>query len=237
MRTERDTVVISISYAVMAHPARLEHAKALHALIRGQGGKICPYIALADELRPGDVWGTAREAWQQHDQHESAWHVVVQDDAILADDFHEAAQTILSAASETRTGAVSFFSFADSARKLAMGATFLELTGITLYAVALAIPHARVQDMLDWTAEHEARGERLLGWGAAPNTRHDDKRILDWARARGLPCYVAAPNVVDHDPGPSIANPKSRIRVSQNFLRIGARHLDWQSAPVVKTRR
>lgn len=45
-----------------------------------------------------------------------------------------------------------------------------------------------------------------------------------------IPCFVACPNIVDHSDGPSLANPKSRARISKNFMRAGASSLDWSSA-------
>ncbi len=222
----------AVSFAVMAHPLRTQQ---MHALL-GNLPLLTTWAHLADIDTPGDVWGTARRAWGQTGEADMRrdWHVVLQDDAILADDFVEAARAALSARG-SEDCVVSFFSFADSTKKTS--GRWLELTGNTLYAVALAMPVRLVRPMLDWTHEHEARGERTLGWGASPKTRHDDKRILDWAKAHKYSCYVTVPNIVDHDPGPSIANPKSRPRVSANFMRVGAARLDWTDLSATKVRK
>lgn len=218
----------SLSFAVMSvrnHP-RYEHARVLLDQLMAQGSWTgCIKTGELDR----DVWGTARRAWQAWTGRAEGWHIVIQDDAVLADDFVAAATKALEARG-TEDCVVSFFSFADSVNARGDAEPYwLKLTGNTLYAVALAIPTRLVEPMLAWIDENEARGVAGLGWGASPKTRHDDKRILDWTKSRKIPAYVTVPNIVDHDPGPSIANPSSRARVSKNFLKSGAAQLDWSA--------
>lgn len=214
----------ALSFAVMSvrnHP-RYERAQVLLDQLLAQrawGG--CIKTGELDR----DVWGTSQRAWQAWTGRAGGWHVVIQDDAILADDFVGAAHAAL-LSRRLEDCVVSFFSFADST-KGEPTPRWLQLTGNTLYAVALAIPTRLIEPMLTWIDANEARGVAGLGWGSLPKTRHDDKRILDWTKSRKIPAYVTVPNIVDHDPGPSIANPGSRPRVSQNFLKRGAAQLDW----------
>ena len=215
----------SLSFAIMAHQSRLGRAV---ELVTRLPAALTTTLHLADAASR-DVWGTAQRAWEAAPACD--WHIVVQDDAVLADDFVEAARAALTARGDENC-VVSFFSFAKST--VHPPGTWLELTGNTLYAVALAIPTRLVSSMLLWTEMNEKRGEATLGWGTSPKTRHDDKRILDWCKASKIPAYVTCPNIVDHDPGPSIANPGSRPRVSANFMRNGAAQLDWTNLKAIK---
>lgn len=233
----------SISFGVMAHAARDERARALSALLEDAP------ITWADANAPGDVWGTARRAWASAPPG-TGWHVVLQDDAVPAHDFLAAARRVLAVAPADPC-AVSFFSFADTTlvgapRDIPFGGNrvqvrtavarqrtyWLELTGETLYAVALALPRWVILPMLAWIDANEEALAKRKGWGVAPGTRHDDARILAWTKAASVPCFVAVPNIVDHLDGASLANPKTRsVRKSKNFLSQGAAELDWTPRP------
>lgn len=177
---------VRLSVAVMAHPARTQHA-----------------WWLARELaapviwdRGAGEWDTAARAWAAFDP-DATHHVVVQDDAIPVPGFLEHATAAITA---RPISPISFYlgrSRPPGMQRRIMQATlaadqqklaWLRLRDM-LHGVAIALPTADVLPMLDW---------------AASSRRPYDERLGAWYRRLGTVVQYTWPSLVDHADGPTL---------------------------------
>ena len=144
------------------------------------------------------VWGNARQAWEMVNP-KSDYGVVIQDDAILCDDFKHRCEKFLS---EHNGHMVSFY-FGESKK------TFKYLRpkyfDAPLYhAVALAIPTHQIPDMIKYC---DTRTE----------VDGDDMKIKRWLISQNRTCRYSNPSLVQHRDIPSIIDPQKPIRQSNIF--------------------
>lgn len=177
-----------LSISVMAHPSR---------------EKFFPYL----KERLGDVpfsidhnsegvWSNARKAWAMFDP-EAQFHVVVQDDAIVCDDFQaraeEAIYNAFRAGVHNEHGfAVSFY-FGNRGTLRGVAKEGMErgycTMGRTPWAVAICLPTSLIPEMLRECEEM-----------AMPQ---DDVRIGKFIRSRSMRVYFPLPSLVSHRTGES----------------------------------
>lgn len=170
-----------ISVSVMAHPKREDHIDYLHK-------QLGPVPVAWD--RKDSVWDTAKRAWDLHGD-QSAYHVVVQDDAIICDDFYERLQSIILA-------------YPDSAYCLYMGENLKSLKGnierpVTVgkkiqWGVAICLPVIHIKKAL-------AFGDR---WNNRYGTMHDDTRLSRYCQSKSLNVVYPVPSLIDHRHSPSL---------------------------------
>lgn len=175
----------------MAHPSRARYFPHL----RERLGDV-PWVI--DEAGEG-CWPTGRRAWALHDP-TADYHVVIQDDAILCENFIERATAQLI----PRYKAYSFFLSSGSPRRLARIRRLLarkrrRAESRHLYnGVAVCLAVALIEPMLQWIEEREVRFDRM--WG----TTRDDGRIAEFILKRGLVVCYPLPSLVDHRVGKSL---------------------------------
>lgn len=195
--------VAVITWAVMAHPSRRPAAEAL----AGTLGATVHFDAGGGENSTGDAAWSACPAG-------SAWHVVVQDDAVPVPDVAQEARKALS---EAPTGVVGLY----------YG---------TNYPASVARAATAAGRRADETGAAWLVGRRLC-WGVAVAVRADlvpamlravagsrvpyDRRLAHWAITHGLPVAYTWPSLFDHADGPTLTGrPRPKPRRAH---RVGSR--------------
>lgn len=184
-----------LSASIMAHPDRAGQVDALRESL----GQLVPvsWDAWGSPHRDHDrIWGVARRAWEMHDQ-AADWHLLLQDDAIVAPDLLEAItkglehvppQAIVSLYIGTGRP-LSWVWQRLGARADSEGASWI-VGPRSMWGVALALPTALIGDMI-------AYGDRQHGLA-------DDMRVGRWARRQRLEAWFPWPSLVNHPDGDSL---------------------------------
>lgn len=152
-----------------------------------------------------DRWETGARAWHAaRSEHE--WHVVIQDDAILCDDFAERATEYLS---RQEFQPVSFYLGSGRPRQNSVKRFIKEATGDTIimpwmiWGVCVAIPYKQAQAMLH---------------GCKDGIPNYDTRISQYFERRRIQTAYSWPSLVDHRDEPSLIHHGLRTkRVAHNF--------------------
>lgn len=218
--SDGDTVVLeprtSVSAVVMAHPQRAEWAESL----AGQLG--CEVVW----DRYNNLWDTARRCWLSYDP-DATHHVVVQDDAILSDDFLEALRLVAENAGNRPVG-LYYGGVRPRVRETAVrlaaaraaGESFCEMEG-PLWAVAVMVPTGMIDKMV-------AYGDQKK------NIPADDSKMSRFFQSLGVGCWYTVPSLVDHrcDDNPSLVGEQSSVpRKAQWFCEGSALDVDWSAWP------
>lgn len=221
--------MLALSSAVMTVPQRLDAARGVFVELLEQSAALLrvdvllydPVFCIDAHLR-GTRFG-ASQAWGAVAQH-ATHHLVVQDDAILANGF---LGRVLEAIEEQPEALLSF--------QLAKGLNAPQGTPLPAFlrtsqcygALALAMP-----------ATQARKASRFL---AHAHVGHDDEALAQFARAEELPLLVAVPSLVQHGELPStVGHDSIRERlVAEHFLDdlpLAARRFRWGDAPVIDLR-
>ena len=189
-----------IKYAVVGHHSRRESATKLArslnaALAMDEGG--------TGSLRNHDL------AWMMAYNPDADWIVVLEDDAILLNDFERHVQEALQHV--PRDGAVSFytgtgqpFRYPVSAavkKALRRGASWLRANSL-YWGPAVALPVHHVQPMLRFVKDID---------------RPYDQRLGLYLLANRYPCFYTMPSLVDHQDGESLIQASDRTRKAHVF--------------------
>jgi hypothetical protein len=214
---------VSLSVSIMAHPDRAAQVDELRARL----GTAVP-VAWDFEGVPGRdperVWRTARRGWELHNPR-ADWHLLLQDDAIVAPDLLPALEVGLKHVPERAVVSL----YIGTGRPLAPlwerlgGRADLEgaawIVGARLmWGVAIVVPTRMIGDLLDY-------GDKQRG---IP----DDMRAGRWARQRRYEAWFPWPSLVDHPDGQSLVGHGSGRKALKY---IGDSALTWDpSGPVVR---
>lgn len=211
-----------LSVSIMAHPDRAERVDKLRESL----GTLVPvgWDAEGPPARdPDRVWRTARRAWRLHEP-AADWHLLLQDDAIVAPDLLEAVAKGLDHAPPQAIVSL----YLGTGRPIPwvwerLG-TRADLEGAAwivgpraMWGVAVALPTALIDEMV-----------------AYADTQHgipDDMRVGRWARRKRLQAWFPWPCLVDHPDGASLVGHGSGRRALR-FATGSA--LSWDPAgPVI----
>ena len=182
----------TLSAAVMAHPERADRAEAL-AIETG-----VPWASVALDPDPGGpptALRSARVAFGAAGRHRADHHLVLQDDARIADGFATTTARVLAAHPEA---AVSLFvEWGSRTAVLARWAVFTGAGAVPVInpyvpTVALALPRQASVELSHFLEEVEGSDEP------------DDRAVLRFVRRQGLRALVAIPNPVEHEDRPSL---------------------------------
>ncbi|MEO5915556.1 MAG: hypothetical protein ABIS50_15085 [Luteolibacter sp.] len=183
----------SLSVSIMSHPSRRD----MVAGLLDQLGD----VPVSEDNGRGLIENCDR-AWQMAG--DADWHVVIQDDAILCDDFLTRAREFLATLEAPRL--VSFYhGNKRSTRDKALAALDArQLAAPLRWGLAICLPAARIPEMLDFYR--------------AQSRPDDDGRIGDWLVSRGELCTYALPCLVDHRHSPSLVGNSNGVRKAVAFL-------------------
>ena len=166
----------------MAHPDRSEFIPYLLEKL----GEDTPVVY----DRKNDLWDTCRRAWQAHDR-ECTFGVVIQDDAIVCDNFRERAEEIL-ADTFCDDQVYSFYVgklLKDRVEKAKKAGIDHVLTRFIANEVAICMRTKYIDRMIEWCDERNAK---------------NDQEISRWARMAKLPIFYPIPGLINHRDCPSI---------------------------------
>ena len=179
--------MIMYRVAVVAHVNRFERAVKLAAQLGA--------AVFVDDGSQGE-WNNHARAWQYLAGQQADWGVVLQDDAVVTDSFHEDLASLLDhVPSRSCVGlyaGTSYPGFIQQRLKHAIdaavryGAGWLE-SDTLFWGVGVAMPLEHVLPAL-----------------ALPSALPYDQRLGNYFRHKGLPVYYPARSLVDHEDGPSL---------------------------------
>ena len=217
--------MVALSVAVMAHPVRRSLVEELLAQLGDVPVSWDPHTETSAD--PARRWATGRAAFEMADP-ESDWHVVVQDDAVVAEHFREG---LAEALKHVPFGAIvsgylgtkrpaqnhvrSAIAHADK-----HGSPWVVLDQLK-WGPAIAVPTHTIPEMLEWcdlqvTAPYDAR----IGWYYCD--------VLGWS------CWYTWPSLVDHRQGPSLCGHGAVGRFAHRFA-DDALEPDWSVMPANQT--
>lgn len=200
-----------LSVSVMAHPSREQ----FFPYLREKLGQDVPFSI--DEKSEG-VWPNCRRSWELFDP-EAMYHVVVQDDAIVCDNFVKRAEDVICRAIERvnrRYGtngelpAINFYygSRANMKEEAEAGLSqgFI-IKPTPKWGVAICLPTEIIPEMLEWT-------KRCSTW-------RDDARIGMFLADKGIRTYFPMPSLISHRSAaetPSLIEDPGKHRKAYKFI-------------------
>lgn len=176
---------MKISVTIMAHPSRRAAAEKLLVQLAGTGF-VMGYITWDQK---NNEWDTGSRALARGIELNADYHVVLQDDAILAPNFYQNVAAALSSVPQkslvslyTGTGRPLPDRITAAVAKSRNG-EWLKFQTL-LWGVAVAVPTAHIADLLEFVADR---------------TEVYDTRIGYAYMRQALPVYYTNPSLVDHD--------------------------------------
>ena len=205
-----------ISVVVMAHERRRKWAEELATKLD------CPIVW--DEI--GEVWHTARRAWLSYDP-AATRHVVIQDDAIVADDLIagcERLATVLQPDEPVCLTAIDYRLHASRSDYMAhyLSGRRLWRSYQAVSGVGLMLPTAHIDEMVAFCDEM--------------TIKHDDWRIREYYRKQRRTKFVyPIPNLVQHRPtssNPTLVDGNNRMGTERQSITyigdgVSAASIDW----------
>jgi len=193
-----------LSISIMAHPSR---ARFFPYLLKRLGYDTPISI---DEKSEG-VWPNCRRAWQMHDKN-SLYHLVVQDDAIVCENFRERAEAaIQDMIKRGFSGHALNFYFGGRKSNQEEGKRGLERGFLTKHSpswgVAICLETRWIDEMLEYT-------KRFDTW-------RDDERIAGFLAHKQIRSYFPMPSLIDHRGGaetPSLVGDPGDKRFAFAFI-------------------
>ena len=222
---------MKLSAAVMAHPARRESAEGVRAALQ----RDVPVIYDKNPRPSRDKmqrWRNGRRAWEAHDPG-ADWHLVIQDDVLVADHILDALETALDGLGPD--GLVSAYTGTGrpdqrNVKRALTHADRHDLAWMSTRSLnwgpAIIAPVHTIPAMLDWCEDHIERNR-------PPKSNYDYaigvyyRDVIGWRTWYTVPSLVEhrddMPSLVGHDSGPK--------RVAHRFHAGDARRIDWSRVP------
>lgn len=218
-------MTVTLTSVVAAHPVRAKHAQALADRI---GCDVIYDTNPTPSAEPAQRWATTRRAWETAAAANTDWSLVIQDDAIVCQDFHAGMTAALTALNTDaivspylgtsrpmQPRVLKAIATADEHRH-----TWIKLPA-TGWAVALAAPTHTVPDMLTYCSRPGKINHNI------------DTRIDQYYReAARLPAMYTHPQLADHRGLPSlIGRDREDQRRSHRFIgtHTSALTIKWAS--------
>jgi ubiquinone/menaquinone biosynthesis C-methylase UbiE len=194
----------TLSVAMMGHPSREKWFPYLRE-------KLGPNAKFIIDHDSEGVWPNARKAWAAFDP-EADYHLVIQDDAIVCENFYERVQDIL------KKGHKAYCLYWGNVPKGQRSAAEAGLKRgyvvkkTPLWGVAVILSTDIIQGMLDWTGQHN--------WPSNWGTLADDTRICKYLKRKNCNIYYPLPSLVDHrvEENPTLTDRKKPERHALYFI-------------------
>lgn len=173
---------IKLSISVMAHPSRAQFFPYLREKLN-----ITPAHFCIDQHN--NLIANSRAAWALHDP-AADFHVVIQDDAIVCDDFREKATAFIADQERIRerqrrpAQGYNFFLRQDRSKTPFWPKDGAYVDHVTRGGVAICLPVVCIEPML---REYDRQ-----------TSRHDDDRISEYVKRNGMKIYFPVPSFIGH---------------------------------------
>lgn len=154
------------------------------------------------------VWFNCKRSWLMYDL-KADWHIVVQDDAIVCDNFRNIAQKAIESAVEKygKNVALSFYwgnrqQYKEKARQ---GLKQGHVTSQLHWGIAVCLPTRLIKEMIKFCDKMEMR--------------QDDARIKRFLNSQRIKVYYPLPSLIDHRTGEdSLVGDPGRFRKALYFI-------------------
>lgn len=213
---------VSLSAAIMAHPVRSEQVDELLGQL--DRDVLVSYDKKAVPSKdPAQRWATGKAAWELYDVN-ADWHMVIQDDAVVSQDFLAGFEIALAqvgtdglVSAYTGTGRPDQANVKRAIRSADKNEHNWLSTWSLNWGVAFAVPTYTIPDMLEWCSK-EARF-----------TRNYDMRIGQYYRdILGWRTWHTYPSLVDHrDTASLVGHGQGGNRHAHKPLHGSALGVDW----------
>lgn len=210
---------VNVSFTIMAHPKRAEWV--------GELQRQLPEASVTWDQK-NDRHDTGLRAIKAHGVNVD-WHVVVQDDVVLPDNFAGAVREALRWVPDAPVGFYyggkgSAHSQHVAAWSQADGASWLVRKG-PIWGPAIAYPAGNIGALIDYFGQSDVENY--------------DRRVMRFYQSVGVDCWYSMPSLVEHRQGdnPSLCGHDRGVRQAREF--VGPRNaleVDW-SGPVARSRR
>lgn len=193
---------IKISFSIMAHPSRKDWAEALANKIG------CPIYYDTDNT----IWNTCKGAWLLHEKH-ADYHFVIQDDAILCENFLNRFEKIFNKSIESN-GETAFQLYygrdriiknKESMKKAIEDGYFVN--DKCAWGVAIGIPVKYIEEMIQFGDSYPAK--------------EDDTKIKYFLLSKGIKTVFTIPCLVDHrkiEENPTLTKAQDFNKQSEFFI-------------------
>jgi len=184
-----------LSISVMAHPSRAEFFPYFNRMI----GDV--KFSIDDGC---GIWENRKRATLMYEP-DADYHLVLQDDAIICENFLELAQKTIDREKEC---AYSFyFGNRQNMRKTAIDGLVngFAITNWLSWGLAICLPVRIIPEMLEYC-------DKMSG-------NHDDTRISRFLKKKGIKIFFPMPSLIDHRPhGKSLVNDPATGRKAWYFI-------------------
>jgi len=188
---------MKLSISIMMHPSREEFKDYLKSKLGD--------VPLSMDNGIG-IWANCKQAWRLHNP-EAEWHVVIQDDAIVCDDFLRKAENEIMKAEELGCDYANFFfgkrKLMDVHQKFGMQHGYW-MSGWLHWGIAIC---AKVKHI-----------EPMLKFGDTMNIPQDDTRLANYVKSQRLKVYYPIPSLIEHRIGKSLVGDRGVERTAFLFI-------------------
>jgi hypothetical protein len=141
------------------------------------------------------IWNNCKASWLLHDP-KAEYHIVIQDDAIICDNFIDRASEIIKRKEKDGDFIFSFYAGQMMGAKITAARNRKKdcvISGMIFNEVALCMKTKHISDMIKWCDERRAE---------------TDQDIWRWAHLRRVKILYPLPSLIDHRSGDSIFREK-----------------------------
>ena len=187
---------MNISISIMAHPSRKEFFTYLKERLGD--------VPISIDEGCG-IWENCKQDWRLHDP-KADYHIVIQDDAIVCDNFIELATKAITDGKEKGCVTSLFF----GKRKLLQD---IAEKGIKDGFV--------IRDMLHWgiaVCLPVNLIEEMISYGNTKNIDQDDTRISYFLQSKKIKIYYPIPSLIDHRHGESLVKDPGKFRSAYKYI-------------------
>ena len=203
--------MVRLSIAIMAVPERKE---IVYSLIK-QLGRNVP-IAWDDDYQ--GIWWNCQRAWKMV-KGGATHHLILQDDALVCDNFIESAERAISYRPHDFVGFYANHQICTKASE--KGDSWVNIEG-GVWGQAQMLPVSEIGHFLSWCESH-----------IDSSYKHDDDRLATYLSASKMRQYQTVPSLVNHgSPDTSTTNHSATHlkvrRVARVFTEKDALDIDWE---------
>jgi hypothetical protein len=194
-----------LSISVMASPSRAE----FFPYLKSKLGDV-PFAIDTDHR---GAWENCKNAWRLYDP-TAEWHVVIQDDAIICDNFQQRAEEVIAKAKEVLKANDYMCSFyygcRHSKERLKEAASAVErgywINRYPKWGVALCMQTKYINEMIKF-------GDAIKSLKTV-----DDARIAQFVGSKKMSVFFPMPSIVDHRHGKSLVGDRGEMRGTYKFI-------------------